>query len=771
VRRLAGTQLLTLTGPGGAGKTRLALEVARRFRAADTLFVDLSPIIDATLAPSAIATAAGIPEIQGKSPLETLTNALGSEPTLLLLDNCEHLVVACASVVESLLRVCPSLTVLATSREPLNVPGEVVRRVAALPPCDAAALFVDRATAAGPALAPSTEDAGAIASLCEQLDGLPLAIELAAACVRVLTVTEIAARLRERLNLLTSRSTTVTGRHRTLRALVDWSYERLSEPEQKLYRRLSVFADGCTFDAIAGICQGSDRTGETSPSDAGHGRGEGDSQAPAQVPAEPVPLSLAGEGRGEGDSRTPAHSPAALLPLLRGLVEKSLVLAEGQEGETRYRMLETLRQHSREKLRDAGEERVLRRRHLEWFRDLAERGQTATGGGADQFRWQGRMEREIENCRVALAWSRVEPEQRPTALRLATALRGFWRISGHAREALEWLTLLLDGAPLDAARARALEAAGWLAFQCGAPDPEPYLYEALSLARAIGERWVIAAALRDLAILWRARGDPAGALAAVEEALAQAQAPEVIPLRANIHWWRGLALDSMGRQAEAVTPLREALRLARAQRNLYDTVVVLRILGMVLIDLGELVEARVCLEESLSSEARLPERVQTLAHFGGLLAAEGDVLRAVRVAGAVAALKGVWPDHLGAVPQQRFEQRLEAASQGLSPALRQAAWAEGEAMSLDDAIDYALRRGSGEADTAERPGGLTSRELEVVRLLATGLTNREIAVALVISERTVHRHVENILAKLQLTSRAQAAIWAVGLGVAQPPAR
>jgi len=779
VRRLAEARLLTITGPGGAGKTRLAVEAARRFRAGDTLFVDLSPILDASLVPSAIATTAGIPEIPGKSPLESLTNALTSEPTPLVLDNCEHLIVVCAAVVETLLRTCPSLTLLATSREPLNVPGEVVRRVPALPPGEAAALFVERATAAEPSFGVGPDKVGTIESLCEQLDGLPLAIELAAVCVRVLTVPEIAARLGERLDLLTSRGTTVTGRHQTLRALVDWSYERLSEPEQKLYRRLSVFAGGCSLDAIARICQDGECPREASRSPAepislshtGEGRSEGDAQGPAQVPAEPISLSLAGEGRGEGDSQASAHSPAALLPLLRGLVEKSLVLAEEQGRETRYRMLETLRQHSREKLRDAGEERLLRRRHLDWFRHLAEQGQAATRSGSDLPGWQRRMEREIENCRVALAWSRVAPEQRATALRLATALRGFWRISGHAKEALDWLTSLLDGAPPDAWRARALEAAGWLAFQRGAPDPEPFLNEALSLARAADERWVVAAALRDFAQLRRARGDPGGALAAADEALAQPQTPEVSRLRPNLLTCLALALDSLGRQQHAVAPLRAALRLAREQQNAYLGAVALRVLGMVLIDLGELGEARACLQASLSSETRLPERVQTLAHFGGLLAVERDVLRAVRLAGAVAAFTGAWPDYLGGVPQQRFEQRLEAASRDLDPALRQAAWAEGAAMSLDETIDYALRRGSGVADTAERRGGLTPRELEVVRLLATGLTNRQIAAALVISQRTADRHVDHILSKLCLSNRARAAVWAVEHGLVQPSER
>jgi len=715
-RRLASTRLLTLTGPGGAGKTRLAIEAAGRIEGGQVWFVDLSPIVDAALIPAAIGTAAGIAEVAGEAPLETLATALAAAQALLVLDNCEHLVVPCAVAVAHLLQACPSLTVLTTSREPLNLSGEHVYRLHPLGVGEAAVLFRDRAAVAEPSFAARSKEPAQVESICSRLDGLPLAIELAAPYVRLLSLKELAARLDQRFELLQSRTPTAAARHQTLRALVDWSYELLSPEEQRLYRGLSVFAGGCSFDAIEGIC--SDEAG----------------------------------------------AEDEVLALLRGLVEKSLVLAEEQEGETRYRMLETLRQHSRDKLREAGEERELRRRHLQWFRDLAERGDRAWRG-VNQDRWQRPIEHEVENCRVALVWSRIEPDQRKGGLRLAAALGSFWRRGGHASEAFDWLMSLLDGAPPDAARAKALHSAGWLAVRRGEPDPRPLLLEALSLARSLDERWTLVACLRDLAYLWLEDGDPAAAKRALDEGLALARTPDTVTERSALLRLLGRTVAATGQPQEAIAHLKEAVRLAREREDQYYAGLALRELGSLFLDTGDLVSSRICLGESLEPETRRADMIQTLACFVGLAVAEGDMAGALRLGGAVAGLREAWPDRIASLPLALLTQRIEAASAAVSPGARIAAWSEGSAMSLHEAIDYALRRSSTDGRAAEPPGGLTPRELEIAQLLAGGLTNRQIGAALVISERTAHRHVANILGKLQLSNRTQVATWAVERGL------
>jgi len=718
-RLLTGSRLATLTGPGGAGKTRLAIEAARASSGDAVVFVDLAPIGDQALIPCAIADALGLVELGGEPMLETVICSLQSRRVLLVLDNCEHLIVGCAMTVERLLQACPSLTVLATSREPLNVGGEVVQRLLPLEPPQAATLFVERAAASEPGFVRRAHDPALIDSICRQLDGLPLAIELAAPYVRFLSVKELAAQLDQRFELLRARSPTAAARHQTLRALVDWSYELLTSGEQRLYRRLSVFAGGCTLGSIAGICWDDDATEE------------------------------------------------ALLPLLQALVEKSLVLVEEEQGgETRYRMLETLRQHSREKLREAGEERELRRRHLEWFRDLAEQGERAWRG-ADQERWRRRLELDLENCRIALAWSRIEPEQRESGLRLAAALVWPWRISGHAGEALEWLTTLLVRAPPNLARARGLRAAGWLAHRRLGPDALPLLDEALSLARALGERSLVVATLRDLAFVRLQRGDPAAAKLAADEGLSLAQMPEVLPWCYTLLRPLGLAVAAMGRPEEGVAHLREAVRLAREQQDLYLAGLGLRDLGWLLLDLGDLVAARACLEDcaALDLPRQAMEAPATLACLVALAVAEGDMVRAVRLAGAASGLKDAWADGARPLPFERMEQQLKTAHETLGPVVRQAAWAEGVAMTAAEAIDCGLQQDSQDASIPGRPGGLTPRELEVARLLAGKLTNRQIAQTLVISERTADRHVENFLWKLHLSNRGEVAGWAVKGGL------
>jgi predicted ATPase/DNA-binding NarL/FixJ family response regulator len=743
---LTRARLVTLTGPGGSGKTRLASESARHWGGNVAAFVELAPIVDQALIANAVADALGTTEVPGEPLLETIVDSISSGQTLLVLDNCEHLTVGCALVVSRLLQDCPALTVLATSREPLNVSGEVVQRLQPLTPAAAATLFVERASAAEPGFADRPREPEVLQGICRQLDGLPLAIELAAPYTRFLSLKELTAQLSERFELLQARSPTAAARHQTLGALADWSYELLTAEEQRLYRRLSVFAAGCTLDALTGICFDDEQRAGGSLSPAGERR--------------------AGGGQAEAVGAR-SMAPLVVVQLLGSLVEKSLLITDEQEGETRYRMLETLRQHSRDKLRSAGEERDLRRRHLQWFRGLAQQAEDAWRG-PHQDGWRQRIEHELENCRVALAWSRVEPDQRETALGLAAALVWPWRMNGHAGEAFDWLTILLSDAPPNLTRARGLRAAGWLAQRRAGPDAQPFLDEALSLTRTLEERPLLVAILRDLAFVRLERADPAGAQAAAQEGLVLAQAGEAIPWRYTLLRPLGLAAAALGRPEEAVTHLEDAARQARDQQDLYIASLALRDLGWLLLELGEPATARARLEECL--ELELPRRAMeaptTLACLVALAVAQGDMVRAVRLAGAASRLRHTSPDGVRPLHLEHMERHLELASEALTPAQRDAAWTAGAAMSLDEAFVYALQSDGG--DSVERPGGLTPRELEVARLLAGRLTNRQVAETLVISERTADRHVENILGKLHLSNRAEVAEWAAAHGLAAP---
>ena len=404
VKRLFSTAyLVTLTGSGGAGKTRLALQVV-----ADMVegypdgvwLAALAPIADPALVPKTVATAVGVPEQPGRDMTDTLLDALRPKALLLVLDNCEHLLAACRDLAAALLRTCPHLRILATSREGLGMPGETLWRVPSLsvpedirhplPPeelvlYDAVRLFVDRAVAITPSFAVTYETAPAVARVCQRLDGIPLAIELAAARVKVLAVEQIAARLDDRFRLLTGGSQLVLPRHQTLRGAIDWSYNLLLESERVLLRRLSVFAGGWTLEAAESVCAGG------------------------------------------------SVEAAAILDLLTSLVDKSLVLAETKRGEARYRLLETVRQYGNDRLQEAAELTDLQRWHFDWYLGLAERAEPELGGPHEDV-WGERLEEEHANLRSALEWGMTQDVNGEPVLRLAGALGYFWNRRAHVSE-------------------------------------------------------------------------------------------------------------------------------------------------------------------------------------------------------------------------------------------------------------------------------------------------------------------------------------------------
>ena len=481
------TRLLTLTGSGGCGKTRLSLQVA-----ADVLenypdgvwLVELASLCDSSLVPQSVAQVLGVTEEPDKPLVQTLVAALKDRKMLLVLDNCEHVLSVCARLVDTLIRACPTLKVLASSREGLGIAGETVYRIpplslpdlkhtatpASLSMYEAVRLFVDRAVAVLPAFVVTNQNAPALASLCHRLDGIPLAIELAAARVRSMSVEEINSKLDNCFRLLTGGSRTALPRQQTLRALIDWSYDLLSDQKKTVLCRLSVFAGGWTLAAAEQV-----------------GVGE----------------SLSGEGIEDWE----------MLDLLTSLVDKSLVFAQTQGEATRYGLLETVRQYARDRLAESGESLVVRVRHANYFLTLIEEIKSKLNG-SEQVQWFGALEEEHDNLRQALtlyAEDIEDAEAGEKGLRLGAALQRFWWTRGYLSEGRERLGALLAHPAAQErtkARADALNGAGSLAWMQGDyGGARVLLEESLTMKRELGDRKGIAYSLNNLASVAHDQGD------------------------------------------------------------------------------------------------------------------------------------------------------------------------------------------------------------------------------------------------------------------------
>jgi len=433
VRRLLGTtHLLTVVGIGGAGKTRLALQVADRM--VDEFphgvhLVELAQVTDPDLVMHAVASSLGVREDPDRPLIESLTGYLQARRLLLVLDNCEHLIDAVAGLATELLGAAPGVKLFCTSRESLAIAGEAAWRIpslsvpdplrvfdrSALESFEAVRLFVERAAEVAPGFVLTEQNAPAVVQICRRLDGIPLAIELAASRVRVLTPDQIAARLDDRFRLLAGGSRTAMPRQQTLKAAMDWSYDLLTSNEAALLRRLSVFSRGCTLDAAEAVCAADDIGGYE------------------------------------------------VLDLLMRLVDKSLVVAEEEEREIRYRLLETVRQYGRDKLVEAGEAPAVRHRHLDWFLALAERAGPKLHT-ADQLVWLRQLDADHDNIRGALEWA-LESADGEIPARMASSLWWFWTLRGHTSEGSEWLYKALARATEPGSiRALTLASAGMLAF-------------------------------------------------------------------------------------------------------------------------------------------------------------------------------------------------------------------------------------------------------------------------------------------------------------------
>lgn len=874
-KHLADNRLVTLAGAGGVGKTRLAAQIAECAAAefgGGVWFVDLAPVTDPEVLPVAVLRALGLPDQPGRSAVDTLTRFVGDRDALVVLDNCEHLVDACGALTEALLGACPRLTILATSRAPIGVPGELIWRVPSLSLDDEAIeLFIDRARLARPDFSITATEAVAVSDICGRLDGLPLGIELAAAAVRMMSLNEILDGLRNRFRLQIDGAPTSLRRNGTLGASVDWSHALLSEPERVVFRRLSVFSGGFDYEAARVVCSGA------------------------------------------GQDSVFAH--------LAALVDKSLVVAETTGDRTRFRMLETVRHYALERLREAGEADAISARHRDHFARLA--ALLDSPADTDHHRRIEQVETEIDNLRAAFAWSRQNNDIQP-ALELTSALQPLWLTRGRIQEGLAWFDAVLtdqtahrtdvsaavrgralaDKAALDASRsvhdnldqaqqavtiareiddpallARALTACGAITSY-SADAARPYLAEAIGIARELGDQWRLTQILT-----WQAygafySGDPVTAHAASQEGLDLGDAIGDRFHARSCRWTLGLAQMMEGDLPDAVAQFRAVSADADAAHDVLFKWGSRLALSNALAFHGDTDAARATAKASLAAAADLwphnegfsyavlataavaagdvaaaaeaseaaRQRLSVQGELAGantnpmaeVALARGDLITAGRWADQEVAASSGWhharalttrariaiakvePDQaardahkalacaaehkahlavpdilecLGRLAADGGSHRDAARLLGSATAIRRnmgavrfkiydadhehtvatlrkamgehdfgAAFAEGAALSLDEAIAY-VRRGRGER---KRPSSgwasLTPTERDVARLVAEGLANNEIAARLFISRRTVQTHLTHVYAKLDIGSRVQLAHEAANHG-------
>ena len=750
-RLLDAVRLLTLTGVGGSGKTRLALEVARGLVGAyqdGVWLVELAPLSEGSLVPQAVATALGVREQPNHPLISTLVNALREQKVLLVLDNCEHLIGATARLAEALLRSCPRLRILATSREMLGATGEVSWLTPPLsgpdpqqrPPVEdlegyeSARLFVERAQYRDPSFVLTPRNVQVVAQICRRLNGIPLAIELAAARMGELSVEQIATRLGDSLRLLTTGSRIATPRHRTLRGTLDWSYELLSTSERRLFRRLSIFAGGWTLEAAEAVCTG-------------NGIDEEDVSA-----------------------------------LQSRLVDKSLVASGASPeagGELRYRMLEPVRQYGQEKREASGDDETIRHSHAEHYLALAETAEPELGG-RNQPEWLDRLEAEHDNLRTALGWSLQQPEVEP-ALRLAAALALFWHTHGHLSEGRAWLekTISASSATPDShTRAKAFNGAGWIAmFQGEYEAARALLEKALALFRELEDEDGVVTSITNLglvAVLGERQDIPVPAL--LREAMglrSKLTNPRTV---ASLLILSGLVSFAQGDTERAWESHEESLAICRETGNAGGMIVCLTNLGLMAVGRADKARALALLEENLRLGRKSDDKIPIqYALFGlaGLAAIQRQPVRAARLWGASEAVREAAGVHLTALARSgtNYDDLLAATRARLGEAAFATEWAAGRAMAQEAAIEYALGTekempvAPNEPPLGEPPDALTQREREVAILVARVLTNRQVSSELSVSERTVHGHVRNILKKLELRSRAQLAVWVTERGL------
>jgi predicted ATPase/class 3 adenylate cyclase len=667
--QLSRTRLLTLTGAGGSGKTRLALEAAADLREQfpqGAWLVELAALTDPQLVANTTAQTLGIRQDPEVSLIQLLVGALRARRLLIVLDTCEHLLLECAQMAETLLHACPQLHILATSREALHIPGETVWSV---PPLsrpephpllllqdllryEAVMLFVERARAAAPTFAVTGRDVQAVAAICARLDGLPLAIELAAARITMLSVGELAARLDGSFRLLTGGSRTALPRQQTLKATLDWSHQLLALAQQVLFRRLAVFAGPFTLRAVEQVASGA---------------GMDTSQA---------------------------------LDLLTGLVEQSLVIVIGEAaGETRYRLLEPIRQYAWTQLEASGEADEVQERHAQCFLAAAEAAEPHLEA-TDQAVWLERLDQDRANLRAALQWFAAR-RQVELGLRLASALWKFWFIRGYVPEGRERFADLLTLAdeqvpPIPAAvRAQALNEAGVLArYASDYEAARTLIGESLRIRRTLGDPKGIADALANLGYVALQQGDYVAARSAYEESLAINRALDNRQGVADAQSHLAFVACYEGDLARAHALDEESLTIWRALGDRQGIAWALHRLGNVALRRGDEVAAAATFTESLRISQDLGLRwgiAWSLEDRARLDVRHGSAQDALHLAGCAAALRRRIGIPMPPRERTEFDAALAASWEALGPVASAVAWSEGETMPLEQAVEALLR--------------------------------------------------------------------------------
>lgn len=721
-RLLADSRLVTLTGIGGVGKSRLASRVAARSERSfshGVWWVELASVEQADLMFEEVATTLGIVSQARRPPVQILADYLENRQLLLVLDNCEHLAEACATLAGKLLGAAGDLRILATSRQPLHAEGEQVLRVSPLAtneqatrPGTAMALFAERARAVDPTFAITPANQVTVARICRRLDGIPLAIELTTPWLRVLSLEQILPRLDDRFRMVTKGSSVAPPRHRTLAAALDWSHRLCSPEERMLWARLSVFADGVDREAIESVC--------------------GD----------------------QGISRQDVAVAVA------GLVDKSIVVLAGRD---RYRQLETVRQYGQRRLREAGVEELLRRRHSDYYLRLCEQA-AAEWFGPGQAAWLNRLRQDHANVQTALG------SAEENTLRMATALWFYWRAAGLLSLGRRWLDLALARDASSGELAKGWWVNGWIAasqsdFVACAKAAE----RCRAIAQRTGSESARAYATHTMGVAAFHSNDLTSATALLEVAMAHYRSTDRVDFIAPLTYLHLAAAHLyQGNVDDGLQLCQELSALCEAHGERWLRSYSLYLISRVHWGRGDLPQAVTSVQECLREARPFGDLTSIVLAVDQLACLEAETGRAERAAVLLAVADHTWPAIDGQFPRgkgdapARLERLRTRLGESLDAGALEAATRRGAALSLDEGIAYALNEKSVKSDPEPQPAHtLTRREVEVARLIAEGLSNKEIAARLVISRRTAEGHVERLLAKLGFTARTQVATWVI----------